>query len=234
MKLLSSDYDRTLNTFDYDLVINMLAIEKFRRNGNIFLLNTGRSYKSINREITKYHINYDYLSCCDGNLVLNKNNDILYSTNLSVSTLNCLNKLNDKYHCFKIIPITYNNRILEYEVKMYPVDSNIYLEFIKICQHQGLNVKEFERFELIGLKLFKVKYFYLCDPNISKSFSTSMVGELENISKCDIFTIGDHLNDLEMIRDFNGYTLPWAKGEIKNISNGVCLSVASLVKKISK
>ena len=72
MKLLSSDYDLTLNTIDYDLHINMYYVEKFRKQGNIFLLNTGRSYSGIKKEIDKFRINFDYLSCYDGNLILNK------------------------------------------------------------------------------------------------------------------------------------------------------------------
>ena len=73
MKLLVSDYDLTLNSFDYDVRFNMYFIEKFQRDGNLFFLNTGRNYESIRREISKYRINFDYLGCCDGNLVLNKN-----------------------------------------------------------------------------------------------------------------------------------------------------------------
>ena len=234
MKLLSSDYDKTLNTFDYDLMFNMVAIERFMREGNVFLLNTGRSYKSIKREIDKHRIKYDYLGCCDGNLLLRKNDDIIYCTNLELSIYDELKKLEEKYKNMIVTPIMHNDRILEFEVKMYFENTECNIELYNICHKYGLSHKVFEQIEFKNLKLVRVRNIYLCDQKVSKSSATKLVGELENISKCDIFTIGDHHNDIEMIRAFNGYTLPWAKQEVKNVSNGVCLSVAGLVKKMQR
>ena len=95
-------------------------------------------------------------------------------------------------------------------------------------------VKKFITFERKNPKLEKNVIYYLCDQKINKSTATSFVSSLENVEFCDIFTIGDHYNDLEMIRDFNGYTFPWGKKEVKEVSKGKVLSVASLVKKISR
>lgn len=234
MKLLSSDYDLTLNSFDYDLWINLRFIEKFRKKGNIFLLNTGRSYESIKSEINKYRINYDYLSCCDGNLILNRDHQIKHCTNLDKAIYNNLDKLQENYGNINITPIKYQDNVLEYEVRVGVNNLAFENELAIFCKKNKLSLKRFEKFELNKFKLKKVVYFYLCDERINKSTATSFVSELENIRKCDIFTIGDHHNDLEMVRDFNGYTLPWGKSEVKEVSNGQVLSVASLVKKISR
>ena len=83
-----------------------------------------------------------------------------------------------------------------------------------------------------NFKLKKVVYYFIGDKNINKSSSTSFVSNLENIPKCDIFTIGDNHNDYEMVRDFNGYTFPWGTRNVKEVSCGQVLSVASLVKRI--
>ena len=40
MKLLSSDYDGTLNVFEYDIHLNLSYIRSFMKEGNIFVLNT--------------------------------------------------------------------------------------------------------------------------------------------------------------------------------------------------
>ena len=56
MKLLSSDYDGTLNVFEYDIWLNLAYINNFISRGNIFVLNTGRAYDSITKEIDKYQI----------------------------------------------------------------------------------------------------------------------------------------------------------------------------------
>lgn len=82
MILLASDYDNTLNAFDLDLYINIFYLEDFIKKGNLFLLNTGRPYKSIKREINKYKIPYNYLSCNDGNILFDNNSNVLYNSNL--------------------------------------------------------------------------------------------------------------------------------------------------------
>ena len=56
MKLLASDYDRTLYTNEKNLMLNMKAIKKFRLYCNKFVLVTGRSFKSIKKEIEYYNI----------------------------------------------------------------------------------------------------------------------------------------------------------------------------------
>ena len=44
-----------------DLKLNIKRLNKFIQDGNIFLLNTGRPYDSIIKEIIKYKIPYHYL-----------------------------------------------------------------------------------------------------------------------------------------------------------------------------
>lgn len=234
MKLLSSDYDLTLNSFDYDLWFNMKFIERFRREGNIFLLNTGRSFEGIKKEIDKYHINYDYLSCVNGNLILNKKNNVLLCSSLSTKILDELSKLKKKYGEFAIIPIVYDDNILEFVVKTKFNNLSFDNDLNQLCNGYNLSFEKVFKKKVANFKLLSGVHYYICDSKINKSTSTSFVSSLENIKKCDIFTIGDNLNDLEMVRDFNGYTLPWGKSELKEVSNGQVLSVASLVKKISR
>ena len=76
-KLLVSDYDLTMRIiydFDNDFILkaNIKAIEEFMKNGNIFMLNTGRDYNSIKGEIDKHHIPYNYLACNDGTILLDE------------------------------------------------------------------------------------------------------------------------------------------------------------------
>ena len=54
------------------------------------------------------------------------------------------------------------------------------------------------------------------------------------INQQDTYAFGDSFNDIDMLKDYNGYTFPWCKSEVKNVSKGRCLSVASLIKKISR
>ena len=54
MKLLVSDYDGTLKSDIKNLMVNIEAINEFRKKGNHFSIATGRDYYSIKKEIDKY------------------------------------------------------------------------------------------------------------------------------------------------------------------------------------
>ena len=68
MKLLVSDFDGTFDSRNSKSAIdkNIEAIKRFRDQGNIFAIATGRHYESIRKKIEKYQIPYDYLVCADG------------------------------------------------------------------------------------------------------------------------------------------------------------------------
>ena len=224
-KLLASDYDGTLNTFEYDLRFNIPFIKRFIESGHLFVLNTGRSYQSIRDEINRFNIPYSYLSCNDGNLLLNRGNKIIYTSNINENT----NYLIHEFASIEGIQInvfTHQGKILEYELVVKHLTDSFFIRLQNLCLKLHLSYKVF--------KILFVSRIYVMQEEISKSHTINLISELENIDKCDIFTIGDNSNDVEMIRDFNGYTLPWGKREVKDVSNGTCLCVASLVKRIMR
>ena len=80
MKLLVSDFDDTFYTDDINVLKNIKELEKYKKN-NLFMLSSGRSFNSLKKMCLKYNIPYDYLSCCDGSILYDKNNNtkcILY------------------------------------------------------------------------------------------------------------------------------------------------------------
>jgi len=226
MKLLSSDYDGTLNVFEYDIHLNLSYIRRFMKEGNIFVLNTGREFKRIMPEIEKYDIPYNYLSCTDGNLLLNSRNEVIYSTNMHDDISDMVYELKQKFPNIGLEPIMHYGNILEYQLVTSEINEKLLLHLEKICLLHNLCYKTFH----IKNKL----YVYIGHREITKSSVIEEIMNLEKISKCDIFTIGDDMNDFEMIRDFNGYTFSWGNGKLKAVSQGECSSVADLVKKIMK
>ena len=78
-KLLVSDYDGTFYSDLRNLKINIKAIEKFRKAGNLFAISTGRAYNSIKKECEKHNIPYDYLFCNDGAVLFNKDDELIYA-----------------------------------------------------------------------------------------------------------------------------------------------------------
>ena len=50
----------------------------------------------------------------------------------------------------------------------------------------------------------------------------------------DIYTIGDNINDYRMVKEYHGYTLPWAKKSLIDVCEGVVPSVRTLIKRIER
>ena len=50
-KILVSDYDKTFYLNDEDIEKNKIAVEKFRKERNVFVIATGRSYYDIQKKI---------------------------------------------------------------------------------------------------------------------------------------------------------------------------------------
>ena len=72
MKIIASDFDKTLFVEDKDTVIkNVNSINDFVKDGNIFILVTGRIYSDIKLLLDEYNIKYNYLICEDGTKIFN-------------------------------------------------------------------------------------------------------------------------------------------------------------------
>lgn len=78
MKMVVSDYDGTLFNGKQSLIDNIEAIDSFRKNCNLFVIATERSFPSIKKEINFYNIPYDYLICNNGSVIFDNNNNVLY------------------------------------------------------------------------------------------------------------------------------------------------------------
>lgn len=79
IKVLVSDYDNTFYINDEDIEENKLAVDKFRKKGNIFIIATGRSYLDLQNKVNKYHFDYDYALINHGATIIDKNNHVIYN-----------------------------------------------------------------------------------------------------------------------------------------------------------
>ena len=228
MHLLVSDYDQTLSMDDISFKINLLKLKQFRKQGNIFMLSTGREYSSIKSEIGKWDIPCDYMSCgdgvalydCDGKPLihyhLNKN-DLDYSTYLKLKynskiEITDINSGIDSFPDHRIIQIkdvNYKNIILEIEkyFKQYLQYSDYIIKYNLIC---------------------------LIPKGINKSTTIKFLEDKLKLPKSAIFTIGDHDNDAEMIRDYNGFTMLWGTKKAKQYALKKYFLPAQLMSDIEK
>lgn len=237
MKLLVCDYDNTLyiNSLDrWSLIINVKAINKFRSAGNKFMIATGRPYNSITKEIHKHNIPIDYLSCCDGSLIFKKNHQIKEEV-IDDKIWDFLSNLQKMYSEMDNINITSNNSLTKTE------DRNTFIEcdFLLRDTKRMKDIIDIIENAFPGIAALPFTYknetrLYVRKKGISKSTSIDYVNSFLSIDKKNIFTIGDHLNDLEMLRDFNGFKMLWGKKELDEHVLGRYFLVSDLIDDIIK
>ena len=202
MKLLVSDYDQTLSMDDYSIKFNIKKIDEFRKNGNLFMLSTGREYSSIKEEIEKWNIKYDYLSCVDGTILFDYSDNLLSIKNMEKEDLRKIYylklKYGDKVSFYDVC--TEDNITLERVVKILDFKYKQIIEDIKVY---------FDRYLENSSYTINFNNIYVKPRFINKSSTIEYLENKINIEKRDIFTIGDHNNDYEMIKDYNGFTMLW-------------------------
>lgn len=225
-KMLVSDYDNTFYISDEDIKRNILNVEEFKN--NIFVIATGRSYFDFSNKLKIYPIVYDYLILNQGATILDESGNIIDNHSIKEDVKNSLIDELDladqdtMFACSK----------LESRVSINSNDiTKIHKKFDSIEQARKIN-------DEINKKYSKYVISYLIPSNnaieivskeTNKAVAIQKISEIENISKQNIFTIGDSYNDIEMIQKFNGYCVSNAVKEIKDISKKEYVSVSDLI-----
>ena len=231
-KILISDYDGTFYQNDIDIKKNIDKVNEFRILGNLFVLATGRSYVDLKIMIDKYKIPYDYLILNHGALLLSKKLEIL-----NVFTL-------DKELVGSVLEYANNNKDI-YDVVLIDVfkkkvidTSNAVKIMLKLYSYDNaLDVKKYidERYTNIKCYYEKEDNHYLVEIVSSKASKSLMIEKIlvrEELKKDNVFTIGDGVNDIDMIRNFNGYRVINSCKELDSITNRVIDNVSDLIEKI--
>ena len=231
-KILVSDYDGTFYQNDIDIRENIDKVNEFRTLGNLFVLATGRSYVDLKIMIDKYKIPYDYLILNHGALLLSKNLEVLnvfiLDKELVVSVLEYANNNKDIYDVVLIDvfkkKVTDTSNVVKIMLKLYSYDN-------------ALDVKKYidERYTNIKCYYEKEDNHYLVEIVSSKASKSLMIEKIlvrEEIKKDNVFTIGDGVNDIDMIRNFNGYRVINSCKELDSITNRVIDNVSDLIEKI--
>ena len=227
-KILISDYDGTFYQNDLDIKKNIDKVNEFRTLGNLFVLATGRSYVDLKQKIDKYEIPYDYLILNHGALLLSKDLEIIkvftLDKELSDSILDYANNNKDIYDV--VLINTFKKRVDD--------TSNVVKIMLKLYSYEkAFEVKNYidESYTNIRSYLVRDEDYYLVEivsSEASKSFMIEKILEKEKIVKKNVFTIGDGINDIDMIKNYNGYRVKNSYMELSSITNKVVDSVSDL------
>lgn len=203
--MLVSDYDGTLKSNVKNLKINIETINRFREQGNLFTISTGRNYCSIKKECKKYNINYDYLFCNNGRVLFDQNDKIIYKKNLDIEFLKELNTIITD--CYGIKAVKYYNSYRETNLTF---DNSIIEVFIKLnIVNNLISLKEYFETKYPDINILKYFIYTWIKQDMDKSKGLEILTEIlsNEILKENIITIGNNYNDLTMLKNYKGYKI---------------------------
>lgn len=221
-KLLVSDYDDTFKTTPVPFEKNIKSVKNFRSKGNIFMIATARTYESIKEEVDKYKIEYDYLSCLDGAQLYDKDGKLLDAT--FIDEINKLNvkELKERFKYIEsITPHTYEDKILYYTIL-----TRIFVRTNELKDTIASNK---------GLRIRSIPGLIQVQPNFTvKSNSIEYLKKHLGIRDLNIYTIGDSENDIDIVRDYNGFNVLFATPGLYRVSQRPYVTVSGLINDIEK
>lgn len=204
MYILSSDYDGTLKTRIIDLRMNINELRKYRDLGNIFILNTGRPYKSIKAEIEEFKIPFDYLCCNDGAVIFDKHLDVVKETKLTNDQVKFVKNLVPHLPGFKVAHYYAAKEISESEIP-----DVIEVEIKKEPQADFKELTDMMQVRMRDTIQFIWKNSLFVKSNVTKSKALDELIKIidPNIDPATIYTVGDEANDVEMIKNHHGFRM---------------------------
>lgn len=225
--ILVSDYDKTFYLNDSDIEINKDYLKKFKKEGNMFILATGRSYFDFKKVVTKYKINYDFAIINHGATILDKYDSVLYNSYIDNDIMNKLvidlnlNGANNYFLCSNLesrvspnhkditkINVEYSDEKTAQEIDKYI--NNKYSDYINTY--------------IIGPTKVEI-----VSKNSSKLQAIMFLENKNRYNKNNIYTIGDGNSDIEMINHYNGYCMKNSVDELKKVANKEYSSVSELI-----
>lgn len=217
-KVLVVDYDRTLYVNNIDILNNIEKINDFRKDGNIFIIATGRTYSSLKKEIDKYNIKYDYLILNHGALVIKEDNTALFHYNINKDILLDINKYlidlkskNIFYSYYLNDTDDINNPNISKITAKFSSNKDSFKEVIKPLvekYNNTLNIYFTQKYEV-----------EIISKETNKSQALNLLMKKANFNKENIYTIGDSYTDIEMIKDYNGACMENSIDILKNNKN---------------
>ena len=228
--LIISDFDGTLKTTEEHLKQNIAEIKKYQNKDNYFRIATGSSYESIIKYINEYNIEYDFLILGHGSVILdNQQNEIISFKIDRETTKQILDEIEEKFNIngIKIYDFHKQNHNIKKNktTKLRIINNNI-KEISEIKQYIDLNYNY--NTYLIDDKVNK--FVDIINSNKSKAIKALT----EKIYLNNVYTIGNDVNDIEMILDFNGYRMRDCEEVLKLKTNQIYNQVYELIQDVAK
>lgn len=241
MKIIASDYDGTLNHGGIDDE-KRDAIKKWRRAGNLFGLVSGRGIESL-LEIPKRNVfEYDFLVASNGAVIADVNGKILFESRCDGSLAKPLLEYIMSIGCgwadvhtdFDCAVALSDEKRPDDEFTLETLPDIPYFNQISTILP---DCKEAERVtaavrEKFGEQLNPLQNGRCIDivsADMNKAVGLYKLLEIIGAEYEDVITVGDNVNDTDMIAEFRSYAMENAVQSIKDIADYETPSVTKLI-----
>ncbi len=239
MKLIASDFDGTLCRGGPLTDTDREAIQKWRRDGNIFGLISGRGTIGLIWLQESIKFEYDFLAGSSGAHTVDANNEDMFAytcDNEKIQKMAHFIQENGGLSCGVALMRDHkdlynkNNPVLDVELmKSIPCTTQMNTYF-ETEEEARIFVEKVNR-EFVGEFTAHQNGGCVDIPpyGISKAVGIAKVAEMFGVDPKDVITIGDNYNDIPMIEAFNGVAVQNAKPEVKAAAKLVVNDFAELI-----
>ena len=254
MKLLASDFDGTLKFNGQVLADDLEAINKWRDEGNLFVIVTGRSEESIRGQIEKHNVPADYLVTNNGGMVFDMDGEMLYSSQLDTITAIDLMYasheipfvasyvVNDGRHRHKVVvhPNVMETRYPNLEpdwTEEEIMDSGNFAQIVLSVESPDNAVKLAESInDYFGSTVTAFANGFVVDIvpyGVDKGTGLQFITAWTGVDEDDVYAIGDGHNDIPMLEACpNGAAIAFAPEDVRAAAREEVPSVGALIESI--
>lgn len=236
MKVLFSDYDGTIKTFDSypnyfekrTFKKNIDAIDKFLADGNKFIITTGRSTDYILEDLNKYGINYSYLTTYNGRVTLDSQNNIITKKEIHKELLKEIKSILENTDLITKIK-AFNESTMTKEIKDLIV---LYLYSDNIEMLYELIRKIIENYSDIKIEGSLLPKRIKLNINYKKLDGAKELVDLFNWNENEIYAVGNGQSDYPLLKKYDGYKIYTPYNDDLDILK-ITPNVHKLIKKIN-
>lgn len=229
-KVLVSDFDNTLYVSDNGIIQNNKRIKEFINSGNLFIIATGRSYIDISKMILKYDIPYNYLICNDGGTIFDNSGKLLYKKDIPI---NIAYDIIDYIKINNLEELTYIDSGFDY-TRVIDADVNaIIIRYThNIDSERILNEIQNNFSQVHGY--ISDNWINITERTVNKANGIKYLIKYLNLNRDYIYTIGDTINDISMIQEYNGGCMINSTDDLKQHCSNYFSSVSEYIDYIEK
>ena len=196
MKVVASDFDNTLFVNNDEVLLeNIKTVKEFIEKGYQFIIITGRSFTNIKKVLKEYNISYSYLVCQDGANLFDNQDNCIKSNLLSKEKAVILEKFLKENQ----LDYSFESAFSDYDT----LDNAVKITVVVSDKEEALLITKKIK-EIVDVYAYvSSRHINIIDNYVNKSSALQYLIDNNYIGN-NITTIGDDINDYEMLEKYNG------------------------------